>query len=160
MYIHVARVRYMPGDDRPQPKLYCTVKFSSVIELEHIPHAHIAHWICRWLCWYCTSMPTFRRSLITSVLGQLVMCMSRKPVCWVGLSIGVATIPNKKTLFVTLVDLIPRFEAYCGHFFAEFDWFVVLTSRSDAWISRSGDFLDNYNDATTDYFTPLRMRAG
>ncbi len=39
--------------------------------------------------------------------------MSRKPAglglgC---LSLGVATIPNKKTLFITLVDLIPRTEA-------------------------------------------------
>jgi hypothetical protein len=34
----------------------------------------------------------------------------------------------------------------------------MLTSRSNPWISRSGDFLDNY-DATTDYFTPLRMYA-
>jgi hypothetical protein len=33
------------------------------------------------------------------------------------LSIGVATIPNKNTLFVTLVDLIPRFEAHRGQFF-------------------------------------------
>jgi hypothetical protein len=59
-------------------------------------------------------------TIFTSVLGQLVVRMSRKPACWVGLgclSIGVATIPNKKTLFVTLVDLIPRYEAYCGQFF-------------------------------------------
>ena len=40
----------------------------------------------------------------------------------------------------------------------------MLTSRLDAYISRYGDFCandnDNDNDDTTDYFTPLRMRAG
>ncbi len=35
--------------------------------------------------------------------------------------IGVATMGNKNALFVTLVDLIPRFEAYCSQFFAKFD---------------------------------------
>jgi hypothetical protein len=58
---------------------------------------------------YC--IHTYISTIFTSVPGQLVVRMSRKP----GLgcqSIGVATIPNKKTLFVTLVDLIPRFEAH------------------------------------------------
>ena len=42
----------------------------------------------------------------------------------------------------------------------------MITSRLDAYISRYGDFCannddnnDNDDDAT-DYFTPLRMRAG
>ena len=84
---------------------------------------------------------------------------------WV-LSIGVAMVANKKVLFVTLVDRIPRVDAYWSQFFAEFDWFVVLTSHLDVYPSRYGDFCahdndnDNDNDDTTDYFTPLRMRAG
>ena len=86
---------------------------------------------------------------------------------WWALPIGVDTVANKKALFVTLVDRIPRFDAYWSQFFAEFDWFVVITSRLDAYISRYGDFCandndnnDNDDDDTTDYFTPLRMRAG
>ena len=58
---------------------------------------------------------------------------------------------------MTLVDGIPRFDAHWSQFFAEFDWFVI-TSRFDAYISKYGDFCAN--DNTTDYFTPLRMRAG
>ena len=70
-------------------------------------------------------------------------------------------VANKKPLFVTLVDRIPRFDAQWSQFFAEFDWFVVLTSRLDAYISRYGNFYANdNNDDTTDYFTPLHMRAG
>ena len=85
---------------------------------------------------------------------------------WWALSIGVATVANKKALFVTLVDRIPRFDAHWSQFFAEFDWFVVITSRLDAYISRYGGFCandnnnNNDNDDTTDYFTPLRMHAG
>ena len=73
---------------------------------------------------------------------------------------------NKKALFVTLVDRIPQFDAHWSQFFAEFDWFVVITSRLDAFISRYDDFCANDNNNnnndnnTTDYFTPLRMRAG
>ena len=51
---------------------------------------------------------------------------------------------------------------YCSiwrQFFAEFDWFVVITSRLDSYISTDGDFCAN-DDDTTDYFTSLRMRAG
>ena len=81
---------------------------------------------------------------------------------WWALSIGVATVANKKALFVMLVDRIPRFDAHWSQFFAEFDWFVVITNRLDAYISRYGDFCanDNNDNDTTDYFTPLRMRAG
>ena len=72
-------------------------------------------------------------------------------------------VANKKALFVTLMDPIPRFDAHWSQFFAELDWFVVIMSRLDAYtcISRYGDFCatDN-NDDTTDYFTPLRMHAG
>ncbi len=51
----------------------------------------------------------------------------------IGMSdIGVATMGNKKALFVTLVDHVPRFEAYWSQFFAKFDWLVVFTSRLDA----------------------------
>ena len=74
---------------------------------------------------------------------------------------------QQKRTFVTLVDRIPRFDAHWSQFFVEFDWFVVNTSRLDAYISRYGDFYannddnnDNDDDDATDYFTPLRMRAG
>ena len=59
------------------------------------------------------------------------------------------------------------FEAYWSQFFADFDGFVVLTSRSDAYISRSGDFRgDDDDDDNDDRQTKLialplvRMRAG
>ena len=68
---------------------------------------------------------------------------------WWALPIGVATVANKKALFVRLVDRIPWFDAHWSQFFAEFDWFVVLTSRLDTYISAN----DN-NDDTTDCFTP------
>ena len=54
------------------------------------------------------------------------------------------------------VDRVSRFDAHRSQFFAEFDWFIVLTSRLDAYISRYGDFCandDNNNDNdTTNYF--------
>ena len=53
---------------------------------------------------------------------------------WWALWIGVATVANKNALFVTLVDRIPRFDAHWSQFFAEFDWFVVITSRLDAYM--------------------------
>ena len=99
-------------------------------------------------------------------LGHLVVRMSRKHNWhWWALSIGVATVANKKALFVMLVDHIPQFDAHGSQFFAVFDWFVVITSRLGAHILRYGDFCaddndDDNNDDTTDYFTPLRMRAG
>ena len=68
---------------------------------------------------------------------------------------------EQKAQFVTLVDRIPQFEAHWSQFFAKFDWFVVIMSHLDAYISRYGDFCANDNDDdTTDYFTPLCMRAG
>ena len=81
---------------------------------------------------------------------------------WVqALSIGVVTLANKKALFMTPVDRVHRFNAQWSQFFTEFDWFVVLTSRLDAYILTYDDFYvhndDNDND-TTDY--PLRMRTG
>ena len=79
------------------------------------------------------------------------------------LLIGMATMADKKAL---LVDHIPRFDAHWSQFFTKFDWFVVLMSRLDAYISRYGNFCannndnDNDNDDTTDYFTPLSMLTG
>ena len=64
--------------------------------------------------------------------------MSRKyTLCieW-ALSIGVATMANKKALFVMLVDRIPQFETHWSQFFAEFDWFVVLILRSVMVVTR------------------------
>jgi hypothetical protein len=45
---------------------------------------------------------------------------SRVQACAV-VSIGVATMDNKKALFVTLVDHVSRFEAYGSQFFEKFD---------------------------------------
>ena len=79
------------------------------------------------------------------------------------LSIGVATVANKKAIFVTLMDAIPQFDAHWSQFFTEFYWFVVIKSRLYAYISRYGDFCaddnDNNND-TTDYFTPCACTRG
>ena len=65
------------------------------------------------------------------------------------------------------MDRIPRFDAHWNQFFTEFDWFIVLTSRLDAYISRCGDFCANDNDNdnnddddTTDYFTPCACAQG
>ena len=65
---------------------------------------------------------------------------------------------NKKALFMTLMDRVSRFDAHRSQFFAEFGWFVVLTSRLDAYISRYGDFCAN--DDTTEYFTPCACARG
>ena len=76
-------------------------------------------------------------------------------------------VANKKAIFVTLLDRIPRFEAHWSQFFAKFDWFVVITSRLDASILRYVDFCandndndDNNDDDTTDYFTPCACARG
>ena len=79
---------------------------------------------------------------------------------WWALSIGVATVANKKALFVMLVDRIPRFDAHWSHFFAEFDSFFMITSPIDTYISRYGDFCANNDDDTTDYFTPCACVRG
>ena len=49
-------------------------------------------------------------------------------------------------------------DAHWNRFFAEFDWFVVITSRLDAYISRYGDFCANDNDDMTDYFPLAHAR--
>ena len=90
------------------------------------------------------------------MLGHLVVHMSRSTIGmhrhWWALSIGVAMVANKKALFVTLVHRIPRFDAHWSQFFADFDWFVVITSRLDAYtcISRYGNFCANDNDNNND----------
>ena len=78
------------------------------------------------------------------------------------LSIGVATVANKKAPFLMVVDRIPWFDA---SFFAEFNWLAVLTSPLDAYISRYGDFcandnIDINNDGMTDCFTPCVCARG
>ena len=45
---------------------------------------------------------------------------------------GMATMANKKMLFVTFEDRAKRFKAHSSQFFADFDLFIVLTSFSDA----------------------------
>ena len=55
-------------------------------------------------------------------------------------SIGVATVANKKVLSVTLVDCVPQFDAHWSQFFTEFNWFIMLTSRLNAYVSRYGEF--------------------
>ena len=71
------------------------------------------------------------------------------------MSIGVATVANKKALFVMLVDCVPQFEASWSQFFTEFDWFIVLMSRIDDFCAN-----DNNNNDTTDYFTPCSCAQG
>ena len=113
------------------------------------------------------SIINFRTSTIFTS-HMLISCANEQKaqqsciIHWWALSIGVATMANKKALFVTLVDRTSRFDAYWSHFFAEFDWFVVLTSRLDAYISRYGDFCanDDDDDDTTDYFTPCACAQG
>jgi hypothetical protein len=64
----------------------------------------------------------------------------------------------QKALFVTLMDRVSWFQAHWSQFFAEFDWFIVLTSCSDAYTSKSADFCAN-NDAT-ECFTPSACAQG
>ena len=106
-----------------------------------------------------TSRALFR-TLTIFTSHTLVVRMSRKQYAYAlwALSIGVATVANKKALFVTLVDRIPRFDAHWSQFFAEFDWFVVLTSRLHVYISRYGDFCAHDND-TTDYSRASEQRT-
>jgi hypothetical protein len=68
--------------------------------------------------------------------------------------------------FTTLVDLTKRFEAQSSRFYDDFDRFVALASRSDAKISRSGEFLVSLASETSEFRADepialilLRMRA-
>ena len=68
-------------------------------------------------------------------------------------SVGVA---NINALFVTLMGCTKGIEAYWSQFFANFNRFVVLTSHSDAQISRCGDFHgDNDKRQTKPIALPL-----
>ena len=67
---------------------------------------------------------------------------------------------QQNTLFVTLVGLAKGIEAYWSQFFADFDRFIMLTCRSDAYILRSGDFRADNNSRTNQLLYPLRMRTG
>jgi hypothetical protein len=69
-------------------------------------------------------------------VGQLTSCVHEQKaymyslhalhVCIeYALSIGVATVVNKKILFVKLMDRVPWFEAYWSQFFAKFDAFIA-----------------------------------
>jgi hypothetical protein len=62
-------------------------------------------------------------------LGSIEHAQNSLVQAYAVVSIGVATMGNKKAPFVTR---IPRFEAHWSQFFARFDWFAVLTSRSGA----------------------------
>ena len=65
---------------------------------------------------------------------------------------------NKTTLFVMFVDHAKRLKpSHSSQFFADFNRLVMLTSCSDAYMLRSGDFYGDDNrqtDRKTDYFTP------
>ena len=53
---------------------------------------------------------------------------------------------NINARFATLVGRAKGFKAYSSQFFADFGGFVVLTSRSDAYNSRSSDFCGDDDD--------------
>ena len=62
---------------------------------------------------------------------------------------------NKDTVCAMLVGLANNLKHNEAFFFDNFDLFVVFTSHSDAWMSRSGDFVVTNRQADkTDYFTP------
>ena len=111
------------------------------------------------------------RALLTSMIFtsyKYVNCAHEQKTQWAcfmhwvqALSIGVVTLANKKALFMTPVDRVHRFHAQWSQYFAEFDWFVVLMSRLDAYISRYGDFCaHDDDDDTTNYFTPCACARG
>ena len=93
------------------------------------------------------------------ILGHLVVRMSRKHnEHWVGTidrrgyggqQKGTIIICDPYGL-VSYMDRVSRIGAHKSQFFSEFDWFVVLTSRLDAYISRYGDFY-----ATTTMTRPI-----
>ena len=57
--------------------------------------------------------------------------------------------------------LYPSISRTLKPFFTKFDWFVVFTSRLDAYILRYGNFCANDKDNdTTDYFTPCACARG
>ena len=59
--------------------------------------------------------------------------MSRKHMAYSILGLGAGDRRGQqKALLVTLVGHAKGIEAYLGQFFADFDGFIVLTSRSDA----------------------------
>jgi hypothetical protein len=79
--------------------------FITKLELiEHIPHVP----------WYIANATDgFNPGDIRSIEHAQDSLVQACAVVLIGMSgIGVATMGNKKALFVTLVDRIPRFEAY------------------------------------------------
>ena len=86
----------------------------------------------------------------------------RKRLCaWAESTVGkVDRRGQQNALFVTLVGLANGIEAYWSQCFDDFDRFIVLTCRSDTYISRSGDFRADRQNCKTRLLYPLRMRAG
>ena len=65
---------------------------------------------------------------------------------------------QKGTIYDTHVHW---FHAQWSQCFAEFDWFIMITSRLDAYISGYGDFCaHDDNNNTTDYFTLCACARG
>ena len=63
-----------------------------------------------------------------------------------------------ENVFVELVSRVQQFEAHAQKpVFADIYQFVVVTARTDAKNSRSGDFCDSRQ---TDYFTPCACVQG
>ena len=63
---------------------------------------------------------------------------------------------TNKNSFVTLMGLTKQFEAQWIKFLEDFDGFVALSSRSDAEISRHGDFCaDKQTDGQNRLLYPL-----
>ena len=67
---------------------------------------------------------------------------------------GVATMANKKALFVTFMDRDKRFKVI-----ADFDRLVTLMSCLDTQTSRSGDIRGDNRWTDRPLALPLRMRA-
>ena len=80
------------------------------------------------ICW--RPLPTHTRPVVR---------MSRKHTACSAVGV-VDRCGKQNTLVVTFVGRAKWFRAYWSQFSAEFYGFVVLTSRLDAQISRSGDF--------------------
>ncbi len=96
-------------------------------QLEHVEHIPRVPW--------CIASATdgFDLGEIRSIEHAQDSLVQACAVVSIGVSdIGVATMGNKKALFVTLMDHVPRFESHWSQFLAKFDWLVMITSRWDA----------------------------
>ena len=97
-------------------------------------------------CCICINLGRYNNILITFAYLYLASCVHKQKAH--GLPIGVVDRCSQHKHYLWRAK---QFEAHWSRFFADLDGFIILTSRSNAYISRSAHFLwttttDGQND--------------